>query len=580
MKSFLTYTFSFLLLISFGLIERCCAEESFEQDESLSQDEWTPASSWEANTEENMEKSLLSDIEEELGTKHRQATEARIAQNKEGMRSIFESLPKNEYGKLGHSSVRYMLHRYFVQKHGWFIDGLFTEGDALNSSSPVLTLMDRVPMYVQGLFERRLGGRGFGLHEMAVLVAIVENSVHQEAQRELNNTFKALRIPLNGTFGHKSVKLMVERYMTGFILKLNMTETSARELQRKYKKIATYYPTWPVAQEFFDSIRAKHMQELPLVYYEDISRMVAEIVDSFGIFQGRQCQGLKQQMMGLEKKSSAGCVGLADFYDKGLKADSNWMFIESPEYLRQLGALDEMDPQNPRVLSANYMLGPNSCLQPSGYYMVCCHNECDDILGQLEVKLAAPTATPSEVLLALPASSTARSLRASSKPLIAPRLVHRLEEVAAHHEGRVPIHGRLFAQWLHHVYPHECPYPHLSGTKSPEWMDDYEGETGKPSILSDVEMKMFVRNNSASHSKKKALSDDIGSCAPWQDEEELFAPLPMARRSLAELEDDPHLWQVASACAFMTAVATTVIHALRVAKSLRNLWYHPKMLQV
>jgi hypothetical protein len=578
MKSFLTYTFAFLLLISVGLLNRCSAEESFEQDESLSQDEWTPASSWEANAEENMEKSLLSDIEEELGTKHRQATEARIAQNKEGMRSIFESLPKNEYGKLGHSSVRYMLHRYFVQKHGWFIDGLFTEGDALNSSSPVLTLLDRVPMYVQGLFERRLGGRGFGLHEMAVIVAIVENSVHQEAQRELNNTFKVLDIPLNGTFTD-SAKLMVERYMTGFILKLNMTETSARELKKKHMDIADYYPTWPVAQKFFDSVATKHMQDGLPVHYEDISRIVAEIVDSFGIFQGRQCQGLKQQMIDLEKKSSSGCVGLADFYDKGLKADSNWMFVESPEYLRQLGALDETDPQNPRVLSANYMLGPNSCLQPSGYYMVCCHNECDDILGQLEVTLAAPTATPREILLALPASSTARSLRASSKPLIAPRLVHRLEEVAAHHEGGVPIHGRLFAQWLHHVYPHECPYPHLSGTKSPEWMEDYEGETGKHSILSDIEMQTFILNNSAAHSKQ-ILKDNIGSCAPWQDEEELFAPLPMARRSLAELEEDPHLWQVASACAFLTAVGTTVIHGVRVAKSLRNLWYRPKMIQV
>merc|ERR1719446_1241665 len=134
MKSFATYSLTFALLTSLGLLQQCGADESFDQDESLSQDEWTPASSWEANVEENMEKSLLSDIEEELGTKHRQATEARIAQNKEGMRSIFESLPKNEYGKLGHSSVRYMLHRYLVHKHGWFIDGLFTEGDALNSS--------------------------------------------------------------------------------------------------------------------------------------------------------------------------------------------------------------------------------------------------------------------------------------------------------------------------------------------------------------------------------------------------------------------------------------------------------------
>merc|ERR1719198_698417 len=141
-----------------------------DSSESFSQDDWAPASSWEANGQD-MEKDLLSDVEKALGIDHRQAMETRIVQNEDGMRPIFESLTKNEYGKLGHSSVRYMLHRYFVQKHGWFIEGLFTEGEALNSTSPTHTLKDRVPLYVQGLFEKRLGGRGFGLHEMAVLVA-------------------------------------------------------------------------------------------------------------------------------------------------------------------------------------------------------------------------------------------------------------------------------------------------------------------------------------------------------------------------------------------------------------------------
>lgn len=31
----------------------------------------------------------------------------------------------------------------------------------------------------------------------------------------------------------------------------------------------------------------------------------------------------------------------------------------------------------------------------------------------------------------------------------------RLQEVAALHGGKVPIHGRLFAQWMHHAFPRE-----------------------------------------------------------------------------------------------------------------------------
>ena len=44
--------------------------------------------------------------------------------------------------------------------------------------------------------------------------------------------------------------------------------------------------------------------------------------------------------------------------------------------------------------------------------------------------------------------------------VVAPRalsqaLQMRLREVASLHGGRVPIHGRLFAQWMHHAFPRE-----------------------------------------------------------------------------------------------------------------------------
>merc|ERR1719258_247029 len=63
-------------------------------------------------------------------------------------------------------------------------------------------------------------------------------------------------------------------------------------------------------------------------------------------------------------------------------------------YLRQLGALDERDPKNLRVLVANYMSGPNNCLASSGFYSVCCINECEAVLSEVERRIAAPTAAP------------------------------------------------------------------------------------------------------------------------------------------------------------------------------------------
>ncbi|CAJ1446591.1 unnamed protein product [Effrenium voratum] len=75
----------------------------------------------------------------------------------------------------------------------------------------------------------------------------------------------------------------------------------------------------------------------------------------------------------------------------------------------------------------------------------------------------------SEILA--PAASVERLLglvaNMSSATVDAPRslpqhLAERLQKIAQRHEGEVPLHGRLFAQWLHHAFPNECPFPYIT----------------------------------------------------------------------------------------------------------------------
>merc|ERR1719183_822705 len=166
-----------------------------------------------------------------------------------------------------------------------------------------------------------------------------------------------------------------------------------------------------------------------------------------------------------------GRVALSDFYAPALQ-NSTWNFVESVPYLRQLGALDESNPQQPAVIIPNYLNAPTNCVASSKFYSVCCIDQCEDLLGTLENKIAAPDATPARILEIVSALSSdtvqaPRSLPAS--------LAQRLEDIAAHHGGLVPLHGRLFAQWLHHAYPRECPFPHVSGTTNPltqeQWLE-------------------------------------------------------------------------------------------------------------
>lgn len=527
--------------------------------------------SWEA--EEDLEARLLSDIEGSLGSAQRIAMENRIVAIEKDMGPMFQAMPKNKYGKLGHPSVRYMLHRFFLQEHGWFIDGLFAEGRSINISSPSQRLKDRVPMFVEGLFEKRTGGQGFGIHEMAVLVALVEDSVHQEANVQLEKTYHALHIPLNISLDDGHVKLVTEVYMSGFVMTTNMSSVAVDDLVRQRNDMSLYYPQWPHAQEFFTHIRQSHMAGKHTLSFPEVFDVVKELVNTFGNFHGRMCQGLKQTLVGLQGHGAAGCVNLPDFYNKGLKGDSDWILQESPEYMQHIGVLDESDPKNLRLLTANYINSPTNCLEPTGYYMVCCHNECDDHLAQLERQLASPIGTPMEILAALKASAPA--LRGGRFPRLPPGLQRRLEEVAEHHGGRVPIHGRLFAQWLHHVYPNQCPYPHLTGMSDPKHKQAFEEVTGMNSQLTNAEMTAFVHNASKMPPPPKNLSADAGSCAPWEDEEELFAPLPSSY-PLHALQDDPHLWYGTCCIAFLAAASTFMIAILRSCKLVKKIQHQPK----
>merc|ERR1712054_687976 len=122
-------------------------------------------------------------------------------------------------------------------------------------------------------------------------------------------------------------------------------------------------------------------------------------------------------------------------------------------------------------------------------------------MGEREV--AGPEATP-ERLVAI-------AERLPSATVTAPRtlsesLIGLLKEVASHHGGQVPLHGRLFTQWMHHAYPRECPYPHEVGTTSPQTPDEWMQEQGGVSAsVSDEELRKHVEEDTCA-------SDGSGGC--------------------------------------------------------------------
>jgi len=227
---------------------------------------------------------------------------------------------------------------------------------------------------------------------------------------------------------------------------------------------------------------------------------------------------LKQTLVSLEDSSvgtnGSGRVRITDFYGSAMR-DGNWHFSESMDYLTSLGALDTTDLSVPRVVIPNYINSPSNCLASSKFYSVCCINECEELMDHVEHHFAAPSALPADVL-SFVASLSSSSVEADRD--IHTNLKLKLDEIAAVHGGMVPFHGRLFAQWMHHVYPRECPFPHVAGSLRPQTPQDYHANGEKAPTVTKGEMVKIL---------EVVSSDDItvGSrdeVTQWDLKEELF----------------------------------------------------------
>merc|ERR1719471_174256 len=301
----------------------------------------------------------------------------------------------------------------------------------------------------------------------------------------------------------------------GYILNLNYTVLQPHQLKTLTSSINKVYPTWPATQQFLREVRAGSSLHRSYFTRSDVEAILEEVFDQYGRWQDRECQDLKQQLLALEDRSigvnGSGRVRLTDFYGSAVR-DGNWQFSETAEYLEQNGALDNHGAQ--RVIITNYINSPSNCLASSKFYSVCCINECEDLMDHIEHHFAEPTATPADIVdfvTSLP-SSTVQSGR--NMPNI---LVQRLMEIAARYDGRVPLHGRLFAQWMHHAYPRECPYPHISGTTQPQTVKEYKAQSNMAPTLTKDALKEAVA--AAKPETEYAGSDE---CTRWSEYEELY----------------------------------------------------------
>jgi len=510
---------------------------------------------------DELKSAVMDEVMAALGSGNR-LTQQRLESIEQSLRPIFESMPKNEFGNLDHAAARYVMHRLFVNRHAMYIKGLEPGGgswsDGTASASDML--QDRVPDVVQTMFEDRLKGRGLGMHELAVLAATYEHLIHDEAVKRLEVSFSANEQPLDSKIDEFTANDLIDTYMMIYVIGTNISGMTPQEVARVQASASQRYQGWRATQKFArqvqSSVIASKAGEADFdngaLSFQSLSTVVEEIGERYGRWQDAECRDLKTSLVKLENHGS-GQVLLKDFYGGGL--NGNWQFSETVDYLRELGALDESLDQ-PSVLIPNYLTAHSNCLASSSIYSVCCINECEALLNHLETKIAQPSATVErivELVSKLPSDTVV------APRTISPDLIRRLEDVASHHDGSVPLHGRLFAQWLHHAYPRECPYPHISGSTNPMISSEWAKNRTVSATYSEMEE---VVERYKDHKPTPAL--------PWTHHEELIVngtgkegQAKEGRTSSSWLRTIALVIAAASACVAFGSSATSSLSALR-----------------
>merc|ERR1719293_491428 len=152
-------------------------------------------------------------------------------------------------------------------------------------------------------------------------------------------------------------------------------------------------------------------------------------------------------------------------------------------------------------------------------------SECEVLMGKLEGIVQAPAASAEDLINVIG--------NLSSSTVDAPRILpgalqQRLGSIAARHGGQVPLHGRLFAQWLHFAFPYECPFPSLPEDPtvllSKFWADH-------PNVAVTNTTRVGLAANYSLLNITEALPEEVHERA-WSDDEMLPLAAPAAQKAL------------------------------------------------
>jgi hypothetical protein len=388
-------------------------------------------------------------------------------------------------------------------------------------------LSQQVPSFSEGVSPNQR----FTLEDASSFVAALEQVIFDAETLLLHTVFDLLYFPADGRLSFASLGEVLDTYVLHWIVGEEAVGRTTRQLSSRI--LNEVIPMWDMITDFLrgeiqalkfarwrQPLRHTGREVLSEWYtFADAHAVIGAISRSFAAFYQDDCIAMHQILSDLDTKKT-GRVPLPIFYRKG--DDSDGRFGESEDYLRALGALDESSFWNGKqVVISNYLQASSNCVVSTPHYQLCCPDICEHVLRDLEVAIGSAEASPEQVFDAV----TAMTIPSLGGDLddeevlvkIDGGLVARLKRLSEMHGGTVLLHGRLFAQWLHYVFPQVCPYPHRAGTTSTLGVTEYKGS------YAETDEVMAQRRASVPSESliEQVNSEGLEWMSQWTDEEQL-----------------------------------------------------------
>jgi hypothetical protein len=459
-----------------------------------------------------LEERFLEEVRAHTG---KGAADLQLPAIRAALEPMWLALPKNQHGGLDNAQVRYALHRLFVQRHGWYIDGL--SGMTNESSSPSTILRERVPNMLMELFDEAFGNTGLKLEELAIFAGTLERLIHDETVERLKGVYSVLSTEVDSQMSQDTATQALQLFFTSLVLKKDYAANTNHNRRRDITFMEVNYPSWGQAKTWLEKVLLETVPGQSDYSFDQMEAAAEQVSMQLSGFLDGECRHMKSSLLEAEERNS-GRVPLSKFYKKGLEKGLH--FVEKPAYMRQLGALDESQPGEARVIVANWMDSPSNCLIDTGFYSVCCVNECNNVMVQLERAVGSAGASPKTIVAEISKISTSTVVAPRELP---ERMISRLQTVADRNDGVVPLYGRLFTQWLHFVFPRECAFPHPAGSVNPLTPEDYLKTTMEKATMTRSDLDEFIGKVGSADEEQPVEDDHL--LTRWSDEEEiLFLP--------------------------------------------------------